>query len=435
MKFPTLRSTIATLLCVVFVGVALQGVVSVLAEVHAGEAALLVKSWKEVLLGVIGVLLAIAVWRSGQWRKVARQKLLWLVAAIAFIHVVLFAVFDNDYVGEIAALLIDLRMYLLFVEVYVAVLLWPELRRTLTVAGIASMGIIASFALLQATVLPRDVLAPLGYSKATIQPYLTVDLNDDFVRINSTLRGPNPLGAVAVMAISIGAAVILRRVPMRRWQKNALWGGVAASVVALWSSYSRSAWLGVFAAIVVLAVAVGVRRIPKHIALGVLAAAVLLLGVTLALKDTPLVQNVVFHTNPDSPTVHKSDDGHLDSLRHGTEAMLSQPLGAGLGSTGSASLLTEEPVIIENQYFYMAHESGWLGLGLQLWLFGWVLVLLWQERLRVLGLGLFAAGIGLGVIGLVLPVWADDTVALLWWGLAGVAVAGVGHGLPKRKLE
>jgi hypothetical protein len=27
------------------------------------------------------------------------------------------------------------------------------------------------------------------------------------------------------------------------------------------------------------------------------------------------------------------------------------------------------------------------------------------------------------MIGLLLPVWADDTVAIIWWGLAGLALA------------
>jgi len=35
---------------------------------------------------------------------------------------------------------------------------------------------------------------------------------------------------------------------------------------------------------------------------------------------------------------------------------------------------------------------------------------------------LFAGGIGLLVIGLLLPVFADDTIAYVWWGLAGAVL-------------
>jgi hypothetical protein len=39
----------------------------------------------------------------------------------------------------------------------------------------------------------------------------------------------------------------------------------------------------------------------------------------------------------------------------------------------------------------------------------------------------FASGIGLAVIGVLLPVFVDETVAIIWWGLAAVGLA-----LPKR---
>lgn len=423
MKLPSLQAVVVTLLATVLFGVALQGPIAVLAELHTGSWALVVKSWKEILLGITAIALVVALWRSGRSREFFERKIVWLVAAIALLHVFLLIVFTNHYVGEVAALLIDLRMYLMFIEVYLTVFLWPKSQRVLVSAAGAGLVLIVVFAALQATLLPRDILSHLGYSKATIQPYLTVDLNDDYVRINSTLRGPNPLGAIAVIVLSLGAALMLRRVRVERWQRLAIGGVMLCALLGLWFSYSRSALLAALVAAGVLAVAVGVHRISRNVAIGCIVAVVVLATSVLLLRDTAFVQNVVFHTNPDSPTVHKSDDGHLDSLQHGTEAMLAQPFGAGLGSTGSASLLTNEPVIIENQYFYMAHESGWLGLVLQLWLFGWVMMLLWRDRLRVLSLGLLAAGAGMAVIGMVLPVWADDTVAILWWGLTGVAIA------------
>jgi hypothetical protein len=32
---------------------------------------------------------------------------------------------------------------------------------------------------------------------------------------------------------------------------------------------------------------------------------------------------------------------------------------------------------------------------------------------------MLASGLAMLVIGLLLPVWADDTVALVWWGMTG----------------
>ena len=59
-----------------------------------------------------------------------------------------------------------------------------------TKAYAAGAVVVLGFAVLQATVLPRDVLAGIGYSRSTISPYLLVDDNPALVRINSTLRGP-----------------------------------------------------------------------------------------------------------------------------------------------------------------------------------------------------------------------------------------------------
>jgi hypothetical protein len=51
-----------------------------------------------------------------------------------------------------------------------------------------------------------------------------------------------------------------------------------------------------------------------------------------------------------------------------------------------------------------------------------------------LAMSMFASGIGIAVACIVLPVWADDTVALVWWGLAGVALAG-GVNIAKEKVK
>lgn len=71
----------------------------------------------------------------------------------------------------------------------------------------------------------------------------------------------------------------------------------------------------------------------------------------------------------------------------------------------------------------IAHEVGWLGLGLFVWLNYLVMVALWHRRASWLALGVWASGLGLILIGLVLPVWVDDTVSIVWWGLAALVIA------------
>ena len=111
------------------------------------------------------------------------------------------------------------------------------------------------------------------------------------------------------------------------------------------------------------------------------------------------------------------------SLRDGIVRAAQQPFGAGVGSTGSASLLGDSGVIIENQYLFVAHEAGWLGLAIYLAVLVTVLRRLWRRRDDWLALGVFLSGIGLSIVGLFLPVFADDVVALVWWGLSALIIA------------
>ena len=58
-------------------------------------------------------------------------------------------------------------------------------------------------------------------------------------------------------------------------------------------------------------------------------------------------------------------------------------------------------------------------MGFVLFMVIYVLVLhgLWQQRQQWYVVGLWASGVGLAFVGVVLPVWADDTVSIVWWGL------------------
>jgi hypothetical protein len=147
-------------------------------------------------------------------------------------------------------------------------------------------------------------------------------------------------------------------------------------------------------------------------------------GGLLIARDTSFVSNVLLHEDPSGGNEINSNEGHIESLSYGLDRLIHQPLGAGVGSTGSASLFGDQPVIIENQYLFIAHEIGWLGLLVFAALFVIVMIRLWRVRSDWLGLGVFASGIGLALIGILLPVWVDDTVSIIWWGLAAVVLGG-----------
>lgn len=430
-----LEHVIAWLLLVILGLIVVHAPLTVYIDSHWPGVGDVAKAWKELLLLAALLLISVKITLIKAWRKLLADKLLWLVGGYAALHIIMLLVGDATLLARVAGLMIDLRYVAYFAAVYVFVRLWPQYAQSFYRVALVGAAIVIGFALLQ-QVLPRDFLKYAGYSESTIKPYLTVDENPGYVRHSSTLRGPNPLGAYAVIVL---AGVVAYGMAVGRKVKDAkvkylhLLFAIGA-LVALWTSHSRSAWIAAVVAVVLLA---GVRYYKvlsgKLAALLVLGVVVLAAGVY-AVKDTSFFHNVILHDNPTTGAAIDSNTGHLESLIDGTSKMLASPLGSGVGSTGSASLYGDAPVIIENQYLFTAHEVGWLGLALFVTIAAVVLYRLWRQRNDWISLALFASGVGLAVIGLLLPVWADDTISLVWWGLAAVALAeGKVYGKPTNK--
>lgn len=388
--------------------------------------ALVIKAWKEILMLVAVVLAVVILTRRHMWRVLMHDWLLWGVLLFA---VLLFALVPLHYQGlnaTVAGLAIDLRYLLFFSLVYMAVKLVPTYRGLMTKIGIAGAMVVVGFATLQ-LFLPANILSHIGYNKdTTIAPYLTVDKNHSFIRENSTLRGPNPLGAYAVIVLGLLTAALIRMRNRLEENKFRIITGFLAvgALVSLWVSYSRSALIAGILAIVIVVVAAAKQKIPRAVWIAACVVLLALLGGLIAERNNPFVSNVILHINPNGGSPVTSNDGHVSSLLISFHQLQHQPLGAGVGSTGSASLLGVSPEIVENQFLFVAHEAGWLGLVLFILIWGIVLSRLWNRRKDWLALGTFASGIGLVFIGLLLPVLTDDTVSIVWWGLAALVIGG-----------
>lgn len=384
----------------------------------------IVKSWKEwlLLLALVGVIVETT--RHKKWKLFTNDIVCWLALGYAALHIGALAWTHTTLPAVVAGLAVDLRYVLYFVLVYMFLKLYPVYSQSFGKIAFIGAGIVLGFAALQ-LVLPHDVLKYLGYSYDTIAPYLTVDKNPDYIRINSTLRGPNPLGAYAVVALAGVAAYAARQ--HIRWNKGkerfAVAGVGIAALLALWNSYSRSALVaGVVAVLLVFAVRYA-RQLGKRAWYTLAVGTLVLAALGLAVRDTSFVHNVILHDNPTTGAAVDSNTGHLASVQHGVERMLNEPMGVGVGTTGSASLLGQYPTIIENQYLMIAHEVGWAGLAIFLALFVVVMRRLWAQRSTWYGLAVWASGVGLALIGMLLPVWADDTIGIVWWGLAAMVLA------------
>lgn len=429
MKGTRLEKLYVAALLVIFGGIVLHAPLSVGLGTVFPDYDLLIKSWKEILMLLLVPVAGIIVARRKLWEELFKDWIIRLTIVFAVLHLALAAPSSTTIAATAAGVAIDLRYLLFFVLVYVAIKALPEGRRRFVQIGVIGAFVVVGFATLQ-LFLPPDFLKIIGYGDDTIQPYLTVDKNHDYIRVSSTLRGPNPLGAYAGIVLAfITAALAKGKLQLQR--KSVFIGtGILAgcSVIALWNSYSRSSLVaGIVGVLLVLALTVG-RKLSRRSWITAAVILFALIGGLFAARGSEIVSNVILHENLDGGSSVSSNDDHLLSLQTGINRLVHQPFGAGIGSTGSASLYGDNPVIIENQYLFIAHETGWLGLVLFVMLFVLILLRLWQRRQDWLVLGTFASGVGLALIGLLLPVWADDTVSIVWWGLAAVALNGGSYG-------
>lgn len=397
---------------------------------------LFIKAWKECLLLLVAALVLWGLFRQKRLKELVNDRLSLLLLAYIFVNFLSVILLWNGEFPVIAGLMINLRFIVYFLLVYWTLKLYPQYARLFKLVFLAGATVVVTFGVLQVTVLPADILRYIGYGVDTILPYQTIDLNSDFVRINSTLRGPNPLGAYSIVVLSVVAAVLVARwrtIRSNKWLCAGLLALLAGGVLVLWVSYSRSAWIGAFVAFVTLVVLLGAKKVSPKLLLAGMASVCLVAGVGIYIaRDSAFVSNVFFHENHDSPTDAKSNDQHLASLTLGLDRLATQPIGAGVGSTGTPSLFGDQPLIIENQYLYIAHETGWLGLATFMTILLIVLMRLRRGPPDAWGAAVFASGIGLSVVGLIQPVWMDDTVSLVWWGMAAVVLST--QGVKKAKI-
>ena len=413
-----LDRTIAGLLVVIMALIVVHAPLSVFIGSKAPAVALGIKAWKEILM-VIAALLIILRYGQRLARDFRRDPLVILCGLYIVLHIVLALPAANGGLAAIAGLMVDLRYIAYFILIYVVTRYNPRYRAWLWHTAAIGAAVVLGFLLAQ-FVLPVDFLKHLGYNEATIAPYMLVDMNPAFVRYNSTLRGPNPLGAYAIIVVSIATAwwlIRAKKLRDKRWLALPAFYAVIGTVAA-WVSYSRSALVAAVGSIGLVAALRFGRRVSRRVWLAGIGIMLMCTAGLYLIRNTEFFHTVIIHDSPTTGARTTSNDDHAKSLSAGITRMMQQPLGAGVGTTGSAAIYGSMPYIIENQYVMVAHEIGWLGLVLFVAIYVLVLCGLWKQRRQWYAVGLWASGVGLAFVGIVLPVWADDTVSIVWWGLA-----------------
>ena len=280
--------------------------------------------------------------------------------------------------------------------------------------------LVAAFAILQYSILPYDFLKHFGYSSSTISPYETINHNLAHIRVASTLRGANTLGAYLVVPICALAVSIFKQ--KRGWRDKAMLG--IGLLLALAFSFSRSAWIGATVGVLVVAwlslKSERSRKITAWVAAGFLiiaSVAGLLLRNNLAFEDAFL------HTDRSSSAKVSSNEGHVAAFKSASKDVLHQPLGDGVGTAGPQSVYNNHPRIAENYFLQIGQEAGVIGMLLFIAICFSLGKALFDQKSDPLSLALLAALIGLTFVNLLSHAWEDDTLTYVFWGLAGIALA------------
>lgn len=324
----------------------------------------------------------------------------------------------------------DARYFIFFLAVWIIAIKTPWLQTHWRKLVFWPAVIVIVIGLLQYFVLPYDVMTHFGYNSATIFPYEDINHNVQYLRIMSSLRGANPLGAYLLVVLSLLGAVVLRQRKQSPAKNRRLLIGTAAfgvsGLLVLVLTFSRSAWIGLVLAIAVMAWAVLKNGRARAIVLAVAGACGIITGgVMYGLRNDTTFQNIFFHTQVNSSVATTSNEGHLSGLQRGLKDIIDQPFGLGPGTAGPASVYNAgHPTrIAENYFIQIAQESGLIGVGLFIAIQSVLAWQLWQRRRDAIALGLLGALAGVSFVGLLSHVWADDTLAYIWWGLAAIAIS------------
>ncbi|HVX56410.1 MAG TPA: O-antigen ligase family protein [Candidatus Saccharimonadales bacterium] len=389
--------------------------------------------WKEVLLvlSAAGALYLILTDHKIRTHTLSR-RLVWLILAYMTLNIIwgLLALNQHDVTAKALGygLIVNLRFLVFFLVTWAVALRMSRLRiHWQWMVYWPAMGV-AAVGLLQIFVLPHDFLRHFGYGPNTIPAVETINHNSHYIRIASTLRGANPLGAYLLIPISLLAVLLLS--PKRRTWLQA--GFLAVLLFVLFFTFSRSAWIGGLLSIAVILLLRVRTRASRRVTVGIIAGLIVVAaGTTVAFHRSVRFENFILHTQTHSAVKSTSNENHLNALKTNAKDIWHQPLGRGPGTAGPASVYNtgHTPRIAENYFVQVAQETGWLGLALFALINLGVGYLLWLRRADPLALSLFASLIGLTFINLLSHAWADDTLAYVWWGLAGVAMA------PNRKAE
>lgn len=383
------------------------------------------KVGKDLFLALAVLFTICLVWWRGKGSKVFNILVI-LTLVYGGLHLLLWAAKPELHAqSAMLGTIYNARLFLFMLLGYGAVLLLPKfafssvLKLVLGVStAVAALGVLQYF-------LPHDFLAHFGYSlERGVRPAFAIDDNSAFPRIMSTLREPNALGAYLVLPLTALCLLLFRIKDAAK--RYILFGSLGLHLLALFLTFSRSAWL---AAALALALALwwqNKRRVVAQLRrfwpfLVSLVLVIAVIGFTQ--RNTHFFQQYVIHSNSQEQVQDlDSNDYHSLLVKQGLEGVKDEPLGQGPGTAGIVSIQNPNGgQLTENYYIQIAYEIGVLGAALFIAVNIWLYVLIWQRR-DMHALILCASFWGYVVTNMLLHTWSNEAVAAQWWILAGLAL-------------
>ncbi len=333
--------------------------------------------------------------------------------------------------------------------------LWSRNFLVVVTRTIGMVGVVAAVFGIATLFLPLSFFTGIGYSdlhslylpNAPIASFQFLE-GTDIRRIQSFMSGPNQFGLWLLLPISAHLQLLIKSLRERRRFDAMLYAvGEILVLIALFFTYSRSAWIG--AAVILVTVSIlllkdvitsAFHRTCVLVTVGVFAVGVMLVGMWFSPQILVRTQSL---------------KGHIEKPIAAMEIMGEHPLGLGLGTAGPASNHLSDtcvfleagadfswatsrkdfcvfvggeqklpvgtacncPLLTENWYLQWGVERGWAGVALSVMLVFFVFRS--EKRKMNSEQWILLSFVGISVAALFLHAWEDAAVAYTLWLLLG----------------
>jgi hypothetical protein len=381
---------------------------------------------KDIVLLLLVLFTVCLVFWQGKADRVFKL-LFWFSVLYGALHLVLWWTQPDLYFRSAAiGTIYNMRLPLFALLGYGAVRLLPKfvfssvLKLVLVVSTlVAALGILQYF-------LPPDVMTHFGYSlERGARPFFLIDTNAGLIRIMSTLREPNALGAYLILPSAALLTLCLKTGDSQK--RLMLSGALGLHLLAVFLTFSRSAWLGLglSLSLVLWWQHKGwIKRTARRFWPLAAGAALLLICAGIVARNASFTQQYVLHNNPTEQIADiDSNQYHSLLLKEGLVGAARDPLGHGPGTAGLASI--QNPAggqLTENYYVQIAYELGAVGALLFIMFNIWLYVRI-RRRGDYVATILLASFWGYIVTNMLLHTWSNEAVTAQWWLLAGMALA------------